>query len=79
MLLEMPRRAECDRFLRLSRRGRRGITRKEGGCNWTADAPTEEALMKKVADHAAEAHGIKDVTPELAAQAKAAIRDATPA
>jgi predicted small metal-binding protein len=49
------------------------------GCTWTASAPTEEALLQKVADHACEAHGIKDVTPELAAQVKAVITDATPA
>lgn len=46
------------------------------GCTWTAGAETEEALLQKVVEHAAEAHGIKDVTPELAAQVKAAITDA---
>jgi predicted small metal-binding protein len=49
------------------------------GCTWTASAPTEEALLQKVAEHAADAHGIKDVTPDLAAQVKAAITDAAPA
>jgi predicted small metal-binding protein len=44
------------------------------GCAWTASAPTEEKLVKEVAAHAAEAHGVEDVTPELAAQVKAAIR-----
>ena len=46
------------------------------GCDWTASAPTEDALIQKVVAHAAEAHGVKDVTPELAAQVKAAIKDA---
>lgn len=46
------------------------------GCTWTATAPTEEALMQQVIAHAAEAHGVKDVTPELAASVKAAIKDA---
>ena len=46
------------------------------GCDWTASAETEEALVQKVVAHAAEAHGVKDVTPELAAQVKAAIKEA---
>ena len=44
------------------------------GCAWKASAQTEEELVKQVAAHAAEAHGVEDVTPELAAQVKAAIR-----
>lgn len=44
------------------------------GCAWEASAATEEELMKQVAAHAAEAHGVKEVTPELAAQVRAAIR-----
>ena len=46
------------------------------GCEWTAEAPTEAALLEKVAAHAADAHGVKEVTPELVAQVKAAIKDA---
>ena len=46
-----------------------------GGCAWKADAPTEEELLKKVVAHASSAHDVKDVTPELAAQVKAAIRE----
>ena len=46
------------------------------GCNWTATAPTEDALLKEVAAHALQAHGVTDVTPELVAQVKAAIKDA---
>lgn len=44
------------------------------GCAFEASAETEEELMKKVAEHAAEKHGVEEVTPELAAQVKAAIR-----
>ncbi|GMU64545.1 MAG: hypothetical protein AMXMBFR36_08190 [Acidobacteriota bacterium] len=44
------------------------------GCAFEATAETEEELMKKVVEHAAEEHGVKEVTPELAAQVKAAIR-----
>ena len=46
------------------------------GCTWTASAPTEEALLTQVVAHAAEAHGVKEITPELAAQVKAAIKSA---
>lgn len=49
------------------------------GCTWTGSAPTEEALVQKVVEHAAHVHGITEVTPEVAAQVKAAITDATPA
>jgi predicted small metal-binding protein len=43
-------------------------------CTFTASAATEEELMIKVAAHAAHDHGITEVTPELAAQVKAAIK-----
>lgn len=45
------------------------------GCGFTASAATEEELVKKVVAHAAAAHGVADVTPELAAKVKSAIRD----
>ena len=44
------------------------------GCPFTAEAATEEELLQKVVAHAAHDHGITDVTPELAAQVKAAIK-----
>jgi predicted small metal-binding protein len=44
------------------------------GCPFTATAETEEELLAKVAAHAAHDHGIHDVTPELAAQVRAAIK-----
>ncbi len=44
------------------------------GCGWKASAESEDELVKQVAAHAAEAHGVEEVTPELAAQVKAAIR-----
>jgi predicted small metal-binding protein len=43
------------------------------GCTWTAQAPTDEELVKKVVAHAAEAHGVTEVTPELADKVRAAI------
>jgi predicted small metal-binding protein len=45
------------------------------GCSFTASAATEDELMKKVVAHAAERHGVTEVTPELAAKVKAAIHD----
>jgi predicted small metal-binding protein len=44
------------------------------GCGFTAEAATESELVEKVKTHAAKAHGVKEVTPELAAKVKAAIR-----
>ncbi len=44
------------------------------GCGFTATAATEEELLKKVAAHASQDHGV-EVTPELAAKVKSAIRD----
>ena len=44
------------------------------GCDFTASASTEEELIQKVVAHAAHDHGVTDVTPELAAKVKAAIK-----
>ena len=44
------------------------------GCTFTASAPTEEELVKKVVEHAARDHGVTDVTPELASKVQAAIK-----
>jgi predicted small metal-binding protein len=44
------------------------------GCAFTATAATEEELIAQVAAHAAHDHGVTEITPELAAQVKAAIR-----
>lgn len=43
-------------------------------CSFTASAATEEELVKQVVEHAARHHGITEVTPELAARVKAAIK-----
>lgn len=43
-------------------------------CSFTASAPTEEELLKKVVAHAARDHGITELTPELVAKVKAAIK-----
>ena len=44
------------------------------GCGFTTSADTEEKLIDQVATHAAQDHGVPEVTPELAAKVKAAIR-----
>jgi len=44
-------------------------------CPFTASAATEEELMEKVAAHAAHEHKITEVSPELAAKVKAAIKN----
>lgn len=44
------------------------------GCKFTASASSEEELVKKVVSHATQDHGVREVTPELAAQVKAAIQ-----
>jgi predicted small metal-binding protein len=49
------------------------------GCSFTAKAASENELMKKIAAHASRDHGITDVTPELAAKVRSAIRDDIPA
>lgn len=44
------------------------------GCSFEAEAATEQELVEKVAKHAAEAHGLEEVTPEILAKVRAAIR-----
>lgn len=43
-------------------------------CPFTASAATEEELLQKVAAHAAHDHGITEITPELMAKVKTAIK-----
>ena len=43
-------------------------------CPFTASALTEEELLRLVAAHADHDHGIKDVSPELAAKVRSAIK-----
>jgi predicted small metal-binding protein len=44
-------------------------------CDHVIRAETEEELMKKVAEHAKTVHGMTEISPEMAAKVKAAIRD----
>lgn len=45
------------------------------GCQYTAEAASETELLSKVSKHAHDAHGVVDVTPELAAKVKSAIKE----
>jgi predicted small metal-binding protein len=38
-------------------------------------APSEEQTMKMVAEHAKSAHGIKEITPEIAAKMRSVMQD----
>ena len=44
-------------------------------CNFQARGETEQEVMQKAAEHAKSAHKIDEITPDLAAQVKSAIRD----
>jgi predicted small metal-binding protein len=45
------------------------------GCDFVAHGESEEEVLQKAAAHAKEAHGIEEVTDELAAQVRAKISD----
>lgn len=45
------------------------------GCQHVVRGETEEEVLRNAAEHAKE-HGIREVSPEMMAQVKAAIRDA---
>jgi predicted small metal-binding protein len=46
------------------------------GRQFVAKADNEQQLLQEVAEHAAEAHGITQITPDLLTAVKAAIRTA---
>lgn len=45
------------------------------GCDARFDGSTEEEILGQVQAHAAEAHGLSDVPPELVEQVRANIHD----
>jgi predicted small metal-binding protein len=45
------------------------------GCEFAVTAGTEREVLKLVAVHAADSHGMTEIPAPLAAQVKAAIRD----
>jgi predicted small metal-binding protein len=44
-------------------------------CRFAVTASSEAEILKQIAVHAEDAHGVRDIPPELAAQVKAAIVD----
>jgi len=44
------------------------------GCEFKAEAESQEALLQKAAKHAAEAHNIREITPDLLTKVKSAIK-----
>jgi predicted small metal-binding protein len=45
-------------------------------CGYVAQAPSEEELLRKVAEHAEQVHDVTDLPDEVVAQVRAVIRDA---
>jgi predicted small metal-binding protein len=44
-------------------------------CDFVARAETEEEILKKAAEHADTEHGMKEITEEVLAKVRAAVRD----
>ncbi len=44
-------------------------------CDWEASASSVDELMKKIAEHAKEAHGITEIPQDLAEKVKSAIKE----
>jgi len=44
-------------------------------CDGVIRAETEEELMRKVAEHAKTVHGMSQISPDMGAKVKAAIKD----
>ncbi len=44
-------------------------------CNGKVTAETEEEVIAKAAKHAMEVHGVKEITPEIAAKVKSVVHD----
>lgn len=45
------------------------------GCKTIVEGKDEEEVMAKAAGHAKEAHGLQEITPELASQVRSAIKE----
>jgi predicted small metal-binding protein len=46
------------------------------GCQFKAEAETEQELLATVARHAAESHGVTEITPEILQKVRGAIQQA---
>jgi predicted small metal-binding protein len=45
------------------------------GCDFVARGDSEQEILERAAVHASEAHGVKEIPPELAEKVRGAIRD----
>ena len=45
------------------------------GCDFHADAGTEDQLLQKVVAHAASVHNVTEITDDMVAKVKSCIRD----
>jgi predicted small metal-binding protein len=45
------------------------------GCNWEGRGESETEVLMQAAEHAKDAHNLTDISPELIAQVRGAIRD----
>jgi len=45
-------------------------------CDYEARGNSEDEILAKCAEHGRTAHGMKEITPDLLAKARSAIRDA---
>ena len=45
------------------------------GCDFRAEADTEEEILQKAAQHAATVHNVTDLTDEIVAKVKGCIHD----
>jgi predicted small metal-binding protein len=45
------------------------------GCDFVARGDSEQEILEQAAAHASAAHGVNEITPELAAKVRSAIRD----
>lgn len=46
-----------------------------GSCDFVARGDSEQEILEQAAEHARTAHGLEEITPELAEKVRGAIRD----
>jgi predicted small metal-binding protein len=44
-------------------------------CDWVGKGKTEDEVLKLAAEHGRKAHGMKEISPDMLAKTRAAIRD----
>lgn len=46
-----------------------------GSCDYVARGDSEQEILDQASEHARSAHGLQEITPEVAEKVRAAIRD----